>query len=369
MIIQMDRKEFAMPMPRILVTAAAGKTGSALVAECLQRGWQVRAVVRRADARARDLATRGADVVIADLHDQAAMRRAVKGVGRAYWCAPFDPRALDAAQIFADAALEAGIEAIVGLSQWLASPFHPALATRSAFATDRLFESLAPRIAYTALNPGFFADNYLRLIGFAAQLGVLPSLTGDSRNAPPSNEDIARVAAAVLANPADHAGRTYRPTGPELLSTADMAAILTDALQRKVRKVELPLWLFVKAARMQGVAAFELSGFRHYIDDHRQGAFARGAPNDVVERLTGRPPESFATIAARYAARPEAQRSAASVLRAWAAFMLTPLMPGYDLARFDSMGGAPQPTGLRHAMADTGWIATHGDTFPPALGR
>ncbi|WP_162290984.1 NmrA family NAD(P)-binding protein [Erythrobacter colymbi] len=358
-----------MPMPKILVTAAAGKTGSALVAECLQRGWQVRAVVRQADARARDLATRGADVMVADLHDRAAMRHAVRGVGRAYWCAPFDPRALEAAQIFADAAEDAGIEAIVGLSQWLASPFHPALATRNAFATDRLFESLAPQIAYTALNPGFFADNYLRLIGFAAQLGVLPSLTGDSRNAPPSNEDIARVAAAVLADPEPHAGRTYRPTGPEVLSTADMAAILTTILRRKVRKVELPFWLFAKAARMQGVSPFELSGFRHYIEDHRQGAFARGAPNDVVERLTGRPPERFATVAARYAARPEAQRSAASVLRAWAEFMITPLMPGYDLTRFGRIDGAPQPAGLRHAMADTGWIATHGEAAIPAIGR
>jgi uncharacterized protein YbjT (DUF2867 family) len=350
-----------MSMPKVLVTAAAGKTGCALVAECLERGWPVRAMVRRADGRAQRLASQGADVVVGDLLDPASVRRAMKGVGRAYWCAPFDPRALEAARIFAEAALESQIDAIVGLSQWLAGPFHPSLATRNAFATDRLFESLAPKIAYTALDPGFFADNYLRLIGFAAQLGVLPSLTRDSCNAPPSNEDIARVAAAVLADPAPHAGRSYRPTGPELLSTREMAAILGRVLGRRVRRVEMPLWLFVKAARMEGVSGYELSGFRHYIEDHKQGAFERGAPSDVVERLTGRPPESFATIAARYAARPEARGSAASMIAAWGRFLVTPFMPGYDLARFEDRpdAAAAAPAALRHAMADSGWIASH----------
>lgn len=356
-----------MSMPKVLVTAAAGKTGSALIAECLERGWPVRAFVRQGDGRAQRLASMGADVVVGDLLDPASVRRAMRGVGRAYWCAPFDPRALEAAQIFAEAAVETQIDAIVGLSQWLASPSHPSLATRIAFATDRLFASLAPQIAYTALDPGFFADNYLRLIGFAAQLGVLPSLTRDSRNAPPSNEDIARVAAAVLADPARHAGRSYRPTGPELLATSDMAAILSRVLGRKVRRVEMPLWMFVKAARMQGVGGYELSGFRHYIEDHKQGAFERGAPTDVVERLTGRPPESFATIAARYAARPEARRSPASVLAAWSSFMVTPIMPGYDLARFEGRPDAVRPAPLRHAMADSGWIATHRNRVLPSL--
>jgi len=43
----------------------------------------------------------------------------------------------------------------------------------------------------------------------------------DSRNAPPSNEDIARVAVAALMDPARHAGKSYRPTGPELLGAEE----------------------------------------------------------------------------------------------------------------------------------------------------
>ena len=59
-----------------------------------------------------------------------------------------------------------------------------------------------------------------------AQLGLMPLPLGDGLNAPPSNEDIARVAAAMLADPAPHIGKSYRPTGPELLSPKDIAGIM-----------------------------------------------------------------------------------------------------------------------------------------------
>jgi len=90
------------------------------------------------------------------------------------------------------------------------------------------------------LNPGYFADNYLRLIDFASLLGVFPVLTGESRNAPPANEDIARVAAALLSDPERYAGRSYRPTGPKLLSGWDMAAIIRKELGSPVLAMELP---------------------------------------------------------------------------------------------------------------------------------
>jgi uncharacterized protein YbjT (DUF2867 family) len=292
------------------------------------------------------------------------MCAALSGVQRAYWCTPFDPRAEEAAVLFAELAREARLEHIVVLSQWLASPVHPVLATRQAFAIDCLFESLAPEIGYTILNLGFFADNHLRLIGFASQLGILPSLTGDSRNAPPSNEDIARVAAAVLRDPSRHAGQSYRPTGPALLSTADMARVLTDIRRRKVRKVELPMWMFAKAARMQGALPVEISGVRHYVQDHRQGAFERGAPTNVVEQLTGQPAEDFTTIARRYAALPEAQRSPASVARAWFDFTRTPFMPGYGFNRLERQWGTPPRASTRLAMDDQQWCARHADQRP-----
>ena len=55
----------------------------------------------------------------------------------------------------------------------------------------------------------------------AAHLGILPlPVARESRNAPPSVDDIARVAVAALLDPARHAGKSYRPTGPKLLTNS-----------------------------------------------------------------------------------------------------------------------------------------------------
>ena len=58
--------------PKILVTGATGKTGSAVAARLLQKGWPVRAVVRKNDARSQKLQQAGAEVVIADMYDYRA---------------------------------------------------------------------------------------------------------------------------------------------------------------------------------------------------------------------------------------------------------------------------------------------------------
>jgi NAD(P)H dehydrogenase (quinone) len=94
---------------------------------------------------------------------------------------------------------------------------------------------------------------------------------GKSRNAPPSNEDIARVAGAALMNPARHGGKTYRPTRPELLGAEDLAEAIGRAVRRSVRVVPTPTWLFMKTTRMAGMSIDLMSNVRYYIDDHNAG--------------------------------------------------------------------------------------------------
>ncbi|MET8558567.1 hypothetical protein ABZV64_26950 [Streptomyces sp. NPDC004959] len=48
------------------------------------------------------------------------------------------------------------------------------------------------------------------------------------------SRDVSAAAAAVSASPACHEGRTYLPTGPELVTDADVAAELTRALGKEI---------------------------------------------------------------------------------------------------------------------------------------
>jgi uncharacterized protein YbjT (DUF2867 family) len=80
-----------MRKPRILVTAASGRTASAAALDLLKRGFPVRALVRRHDGRAEALRSAGAEIVVGDLFDCRDLERALVDVQRAYHCPPFPP--------------------------------------------------------------------------------------------------------------------------------------------------------------------------------------------------------------------------------------------------------------------------------------
>jgi NAD(P)H dehydrogenase (quinone) len=357
------QEETIMNKPKIIVTGATGKTGSVVVTELLKAGYPVRALTHREDGRSARLKARGAEIAAADMSDVERVADALKGIQRAYYCPPYDPYMIQGAVAFLVAAKEAGLEHIVGVTQWLASPSHPSLMTRQHWLVDRLF-SMTPGVAHTFVNPGFFADAYLLMIGLAAHLGVFPWMYGNSRNAPPSNEDIARVAVAALTDPARHAGKSYRPTGPELLSAGDMATVIGRAVGRSVRVVPTPTWLFMKAARMGDMPIDLMSNVRYYVDDHRRGAFEMGAPTSDVLDVTGRPAEDFETIARRYAAHPRNQRTLGNWVREFAQFMAAPLSPGFNLGRYDGELRRPFPSEPQFAPESRVWRREHGITEP-----
>jgi uncharacterized protein YbjT (DUF2867 family) len=314
--------------------------------------------VRREDGRSAGLRTLGAEIAVADMSDVERVAGALKDVQRAYFVPPFDPYMIQGAVAFAVAAKEARLEHIVGLTQWLASPSHPSLMTRQLWLVDRLF-AMTPGVAHTIVRPGIFADAYFATIASAVHLGIFSWMSGNSRNAPPSNEDIARVAVAALMDPARHAGKSYRPTGPELLGPEDMAKAIGRAVGRRVRFVPTPFWLFMKGARMAGFPIDLFSGIRYYVEDHERGAFELGAPTTDVLDVTGRPAEDFETIARRYAAPFLNQRTFGNRLRALAQLMLMPLSPGFNLDRYDRELRRPFPQEPQFATDSKVWRREH----------
>jgi uncharacterized protein YbjT (DUF2867 family) len=353
---------------RILVTGATGKIGGAVAAQLLERGVPTRAMVHRDDARSARLHHLGAEVVVADMFDINQVSAAMDGVDRLYFNPPYHPHALDSAVAFAVAARRAGAEAVVALGQWLASPDHPSLMTRQAWLTGKLFE-LLPDTAHVAVDPGYFADNYLQVIGMAAQLGVLPVPTGGRRNAPPSNEDIARVAVGALLDPHRHDGRAYRPTGPKLLSGQEIADAIGEALGRRVRHIDIPPWMFMRAVRVNakrlGADLFFQSGLRHYLAEYALGTWEVGAPTTHVRDVAGVEPEDFLTIARRYVTGPETRRTPANFMRATWDFLLTGLVPMRRLDRFDRLQQHPQPKHPNFSGQSAVWRHEHTATFEP----
>ena len=305
-----------MQNPRILVTAAAGKTGSATALQLLRKGYPVRALVRRLDYRSERLKAAGAEVVVGSLEDIVDLRAAMAGVQRAYFCPPLECGALRKAVLFATAAKEARLEVVVALSQWLCDPTHPALHAAEKWLSGRVLDWL-PGVDVVTINPGFFADNYMAALEPVAQFGLMAMPLGDGRNAPPSNEDIARVVVGALTDPRRHAGRTYRPTGPRLLDPEEIAAIFGKVLGRRVRYQNAPISLFLKVAKSMGYSDYLISQLNFFLLDYQRDAFGVGAPTDAVLEVSGSPPEDFESIVRRYvAASPLVERGFAAMIRA-----------------------------------------------------
>jgi NAD(P)H dehydrogenase (quinone) len=345
-----------MTRPTIVVTGASGKTGGALVRELLKHDVAVRAVVHHSDARSEDLRRQGAEVVQADLFDPDDLLDALKGAQRAYYLPFFHPSLIQSAVAFSLAAREARLEQVVHLTQWISHRAHPSNFTRQLWLVDGLMRQI-PGIAHTTINPGMFADNFLRVIDFAALLGIFPYLSGEGRAAPVSNEDIARVAAAVLLDPVRHDGMTYRPTGPALLSGPEMARVVAGVVGHRVVPVKLPWWLFYKVARQQRVNPLEVSSFRVYMEEMERGSFALdGGVTTDVQDLTGAPAESFEATARRYAAMPFARQSLANRAAALVRFNLVPFYRGIDPRSWERQHDTPTARHPTLAIDDLQWL-------------
>jgi NAD(P)H dehydrogenase (quinone) len=347
-------------LPRILVTGAAGKTGLATAQALLARSdVQTRVLVRRDDNRARDLRDAGAEVVIGDMSDIRDMHRAMHDVQRAYFLAPATHNSLDHALNFAVAAEDAKLEHVVALGQWLSSPSHPAVMTRRTWLIDRLMAWI-PNVDHTVINVGWFADNYMPMLGLAAQLGVFPLASGTELSPPISNEDIGRVVAGVLADPAPYVGRTLRPTGPEMLSPQQIADVFATVLGRSVRHIDAEASMLSKSLKASGFDPFTQVQVESYMTDYGKGAFGLGGPTDVVQRVTGAPAEDFTSIVRRYAAAdPMARRSVANTLRALVNMVRVLATSPMDVERWQKSHGLPWIADPELCVNDSNWHSSH----------
>jgi len=278
--------------PKILVTGAAGKTGAAVVEQMLGRGFPVRALVRRSDERSARLESLGAEVLIADLLDLDSMRAAVQGVRRLYFVYPPQGELLvEATTIIAVAARDAGVEALVNMSQISARPDSQSPLARQHWLSENILDWAD--IGAVHVRPTFFAEN-LVIMGAEtiASEGKLYLPYGAEKHAPVAARDIARVVAGILAHPADHVGERYVVTGPRNLSLSEAAGVISREIGKPVEYVDLPVdsWSEV-LARVNGMTDSLATHLAAVAIDHQNGIF--GGESDVVERIGGRPPQAL----------------------------------------------------------------------------
>ena len=281
-----------MRKPKLLVTGSTGKTGTPAVQQLLERGYPVRALVRRLDERSEALAKLGAEIVVGDFTDLQSIRKAMKGVKRVYFVYPTQgDRLLEAATNVAIAARDAGVEGLVNMSQISArEPAKSPLAFQH-WQSEQVLDWA--NIGAVHINPTFFAEDLYLFTGqtIAAE-GKMYLPFGEGSHAPVAAEDIARVVVGILEDPAPHAGRRYVLTGPKNMKIGEMAEVLSGELGKPVEYVNLPIeqWRTILVEKV-GFPESLVTHLAAVAQDHQDGIFS--GVTDVVEKVGGQAPQSL----------------------------------------------------------------------------
>ena len=239
----------------ILVTGAAGgqqgSTGNWVARFLLERGLRVRAFVHRIDQRSDELSALGAEVVQGDLLDIASVRRATAGVRRAYFVYPVRPGFLEATATFAVAAKDAELEIVVNSDHLNTAEDAASPHTRHHWLAEQILNFAGVGATHLRGAP-FFENLWAATAQSVLSEGkmYLPSGSGERPIPLVAGVDVARVAAAVLAEPAPHVGKAYPLVGA-MLSLRQVASEFSAALNRPVEYVEIEFEQFREALARQ----------------------------------------------------------------------------------------------------------------------
>jgi ergot alkaloid biosynthesis protein len=266
---------------RALITGGTGKTGAAIAAHARGCGFDVRVASRHAPA---------GDLSWArfDWEDPSSYEAALVGVSRVYLVSPAgvpDPAPLMNA--FVARALDQGVRRFVLLGSSAVPIDAPGLG-----AVERHLRDVAPE--WAVLRPSWFMQNFTGSHPHAQTVraeGVLYTATGDGRVPFIDADDIAAVGAHALLD-AGAPNDSLVLTGPAALSYDDVAHILGEALGRTVRHVRIADDEARQRLIASGIPA-DYAALLVMLDVAIRGG-AEDRVTDVVLRVTGRPPRSFA---------------------------------------------------------------------------
>ena len=213
--------------PSLAITGATGRLGGRIARRIASAGASQRLVVRD-PRRAPDLP--GATAVPASYAERDAVRAALEGVATVLMVSASESADRVAQHLaFVDAAAEAGVEHLVYISFFGAAPDATFTLARDHWATEEHLR--ASGLAHTILRDSLYAD----FLPMMTVDGAIRGPAGDGRVAAVAQDDIADVAAAVLRDPTAHGGATYDLTGPQALTLAEVAEIVTEVTGRQTR--------------------------------------------------------------------------------------------------------------------------------------
>jgi uncharacterized protein YbjT (DUF2867 family) len=287
----------------VTVLGATGKTGGTAAEQLLAAGVKVRAVGRSADKLAA-LTKRGADAIVADVGNVAALTEAMRGSDAAYLMIPGDYTKPDmlgqyarASEAIARAVEAAGVRRAVFLSSLgaeLSAGTGPIVGLHGAEERLRAVGGLALLI----LRAGYFYENSYGTLGLIKHQGINGgAIEPGVQMVTIAAADIGGVAAEALGKP-DFSGVVVRNLiGPRDLTMPEATGVIGKA----IGKPDLPYVRFPDQGYVAGLesAGFHSDSARLFLEMAQ--AFNKGIIRPQAGTETTRTATSFESFADAFA--------------------------------------------------------------------
>ncbi|MCB2407259.1 SDR family oxidoreductase [Hymenobacter lucidus] len=289
----------------ILVTGATGTVGTELIKALSNRGLTVRAGVHsiiKGD-RLRQL-NPDVQLVEIDYSKPETLHVALTGVDRLFLLTPFSEDQVAIGKRVIDAARQAGVQHIVRLSVAGADAEPGIQLGRWHREVEQYLEQSG--VPYTILRPGSFMQNFANYNADAiCHEGKLYMPLGEGKVSYIDVRDIAATAAHILsADTHAHQDKIYDLSGPQALSTAEVAAAIGQATGQPVTYVDVP----EEAARQaMGQAPAWMSDAMMELYRISKAGYTAGTTT-TVEEITGCAPRTIEQFAHDYSNRFKAKQ-------------------------------------------------------------
>ena len=271
------------------VTGATGGLGGRVARHLAGRGVAARLIVRD-PSRAPELP--GTTTAVAGYGDGEAMRRALDGAAALLLVSASEaPDRVRLHRTAVDAAVAAGVERIVYTSFLGAGPACTFTFGRDHWHTEEHIRHTG--LGFTFLRNSIYSEYLPFMAGPRGRSGggVIRGPAGQGRLGAVSRDDVGDVAAAVLLAEGEaaalHHGRTYELTGPEALTMAEAAEVISRAVGHPVSYHPETLDEAYASRASYGAPAYELEGWVTSYTAIAAGELA--AVTGDVAKLAGHP--------------------------------------------------------------------------------
>jgi uncharacterized protein YbjT (DUF2867 family) len=276
----------------ILITGASGNVGKEVLKQIAATGAKVRAAFQTVTKAA--AAPSGVEIATMDYNKPETLQSALKGVDRIFLVGPPTPNLPALERKAIDEIKQSGVRHVVKLS---AMGGRDAIFPRQHADSEDYIKSSG--VAYTFLRPNGFMQNFITYNGATIKTqNAFYGSQGDGKVSHIDLRDIAAVAVKTLTE-GGHEDKAYTLTGPEALSNARVAEILSEDTGREIKYVDLTAEQFKQALLGAGLPEWSANALVDLQQFYRRGG-ASAVTRDV-EQLLGRKPTSFEQFSRDYA--------------------------------------------------------------------